>query len=75
MKVKTSITLDETLLAALDKGREEKKSRSDLIETAIREYLMRRDRAERYAREMELMDKYADEINAEAEDVLSYQEW
>lgn len=75
MKVKTSITLDETLLAALDQGRRENESRSELIESAIRNYLVHRKRDERYTREIALMEKYADEINAEAEEVLSYQEW
>ena len=48
-------------------------SRSQLIEKAILEFLARRDRAKREARDRELIDRAADQLNAEVEDVLSYQ--
>ena len=42
MKVKTSITLSQELLKAVDKRtRQQKKTRSDFIETAVRAFLKR----------------------------------
>jgi metal-responsive CopG/Arc/MetJ family transcriptional regulator len=73
MKVKTSITLSEELLAAID---EEKnvKNRSTLIEEATWLYLRRRRRLERDKRELETINESADALNEEAVDVLDFQD-
>jgi metal-responsive CopG/Arc/MetJ family transcriptional regulator len=74
MRVKTSVTIDEKVLRALDKAATRSRSRSRLIEDAAREYLARRGRAAREARDRALLDAAADALNREMEDVLSYQD-
>jgi metal-responsive CopG/Arc/MetJ family transcriptional regulator len=71
MKVKTSITLSDTLLAEIDNL--SGKNRSEFIEQVLRSYLRKRKKRERDARDREIIDKYADEINKEVEEVLGYQ--
>jgi metal-responsive CopG/Arc/MetJ family transcriptional regulator len=73
MKVKTSITLSRELLEAIDRYQSEYKSRSEFLEAAARSFLARlaREKAER--RDLEIINRHAVELNAEAEDVLTYQ--
>jgi metal-responsive CopG/Arc/MetJ family transcriptional regulator len=73
MKVKTSITLSEDLLDAIDKRAADFKNRSDFIEAAIRAFLAQRIREERNAKDREILDRHADRLNQEAEDVLAFQ--
>jgi metal-responsive CopG/Arc/MetJ family transcriptional regulator len=73
MKVKTSITLSEELLVTMDQFSHSFKNRSDFIETAVRSFISQLIRAEQNARDLEIINQHADELNAEAEDVLSYQ--
>jgi metal-responsive CopG/Arc/MetJ family transcriptional regulator len=73
MKVKTSVTLDEDLLRAVDKVARNGKSRSQVIEDATRIYLSGRARAAREARDLAILNAAADELNAEMDDVLTYQ--
>jgi metal-responsive CopG/Arc/MetJ family transcriptional regulator len=73
MRVKTSVTIDERVLRAIDKATTRTRSRSRLIEDAAREYLARRSRAAREARDLAILNEAADELNREMEDVLAYQ--
>ena len=73
MKVKTSITISEETLAAADELAEKVGGRSRLFELALREYLERRRREARDARELELLEEHADELNRETRDVLELQ--
>ncbi len=73
MKVKTSITLPEEMLRSLDRVAGSKSNRSQLIERAVREMLAARERSERDARDIEVINRHADRLNAEAADVLDYQ--
>lgn len=73
MKVKTSITLSEELLVTIDHFSHSYKNRSDFIENAVCHFIAYLNRAEQNARDLEIINQYADELNAEAEDVLSYQ--
>lgn len=73
MKVKTSVTIDEGLLRAIDKATTVGRSRSRIIEDAAREYLAGRARAAREARDLKILDATADALNREMEDVLAYQ--
>ena len=78
MKEKTSVTLSPDVLTGIDRLAGSKRSRSALIDEVLRQYLRERARAQRDARDIELINRHADELNAEAEDVLSYQapeEW
>lgn len=74
MKVKTSITLSEELLKAIDKrAKQFKKNRSDFIEAAIRAFVGQLLRDEQNARDLEIINRRADYLNQEAADVLEYQ--
>jgi metal-responsive CopG/Arc/MetJ family transcriptional regulator len=73
MKEKTSVTLSRDVLAGIDRHAGSRVSRSAFIEDVLRRYLAAEERAKRDARELELLNKAADELNAEAEDVLQYQ--
>jgi metal-responsive CopG/Arc/MetJ family transcriptional regulator len=71
MKLKTSITLPAELLAVVDRRVEAGQSRSDFIELALRAFLAQLQRIERDSRDLETLNRYADHLNAEAEDVLA----
>ncbi|MBI4467846.1 MAG: ribbon-helix-helix protein, CopG family [Acidobacteria bacterium] len=73
MKIKTSITLSEDLLQAVDQRVAEFKNRSDLIEVAVRSYLARRSHEEEEARDLSILNRTADRLNREAAEVLDYQ--
>ena len=74
MRVKTSITLSEEVLKAVDKrSRRQKQTRSDLIETAVRAFLLQLARDEQNARDLEIINRQADALNKEAAEVLEYQ--
>ncbi len=74
MKVKTSITLSEELLKAVDKRtKQQQKTRSDFIETAVWAFIQQLTRDEQNARDLEIINRNADSLNEEASDVLEYQ--
>ena len=73
MKIKTSVTLSKELLTAIDRVAGEGQNRSSLLENAAWAYLENLQRAGQNARDLELMNQHADELNAEMEDILSYQ--
>ena len=73
MRVKTSVTIDEKVLRAIDRVTTARRSRSRVIEDAAREFLARRARAERETRDLAILDREADALNVEMEDVLAYQ--
>ena len=73
MKVKTSITLAEETLAAVDELAESFGSRSGVVEHALREFLARRLRSARDARDLAVLNRDADVLNREMADVLEYQ--
>ncbi|MCH8124371.1 hypothetical protein IIC38_00145 [candidate division KSB1 bacterium] len=73
MKIKTSVTLSEELLNAIDEKSGQNKSRSDFIEKALWIYI------EIYLKEvqdrcdLEIINNNSDRLNNEASDVLDYQ--
>jgi metal-responsive CopG/Arc/MetJ family transcriptional regulator len=73
MKVKTSITLSKDVLGAIDRYQSEYSSRSEFLEAAARSFLIRLARKKAEQRDLEIINRHADELNAEAEDVLTYQ--
>ena len=73
MKEKTSLTLSPEVLTGIDRLAGSKQSRSAFIEGVLRDYLRDRVKKERSARDLALLNKFADEMNPEAEDVLRYQ--
>jgi metal-responsive CopG/Arc/MetJ family transcriptional regulator len=74
MKEKTSITLSREILAGVDRMAGSKQSRSAFIEAVLSRYLRQQARAQIEARDLELINKAADELNEEVEDVLRYQQ-
>lgn len=73
MKAKTSITLSTDVLAKIDRLAGSKHSRSSFIESVLRKYLLERAHAALQARDLERINNAADQLNAEAEDVIGYQ--
>jgi metal-responsive CopG/Arc/MetJ family transcriptional regulator len=74
MKVRISITLSEGLLEAVDDcARQQKKTRSSFIKAILRMSIAQLIRNEQNARDLEIISKHADFLNAEASDVLEYQ--
>jgi metal-responsive CopG/Arc/MetJ family transcriptional regulator len=73
MKEKTSITLSTDVLAGIDRLAGSKHSRSALIEHVLRRYLSQQARTRIQARDLEQLNRAADELNAEVADVLDYQ--
>jgi metal-responsive CopG/Arc/MetJ family transcriptional regulator len=74
MKSKTSVTLSEDVLTGLKRAARRGESRSETIERLLRERLG--EDAARRAREREIaqINRHADALNAEAADVLGYQD-
>ena len=71
MKIKTSITLTDTVLAQVDKV--SKGNRSDFIENAIVEHIAKARRGIRDKKDVLIINKAAHLLNSEAKDVLDYQ--
>ena len=70
VRVKTSVTLPADLLATIDQV---DTNRSAFVERAARAYLARMERSKRQARDIEIINRNAERLNAEARDVLGYQ--
>jgi metal-responsive CopG/Arc/MetJ family transcriptional regulator len=73
MKVKTSITLTDEILQAVDRMSKPKKTRSEFIETAVKRFIAEVEREEIDRRDLEIINKKVKKLNKEASDVLSYQ--
>ena len=73
MKRKTSITLSEEILREIDELCSQYGNRSLLIEQAIRDFLAAEAKRKRDIQDIEILNRRADDLNKEAEDVLSYQ--
>jgi metal-responsive CopG/Arc/MetJ family transcriptional regulator len=73
MKIKTSITLSEDVVKEVDRLSSRYGNRSILIEKAIREFLVAGERRRRDLQDSDILNRRADALNNEAEDVLSYQ--
>ena len=73
MKVRTSITVDKNLLQAIDALSGKYKNRSEFIEAALQSYIACLTRSEQTAKDVEIINRYADDLNREALDVLEYQ--
>jgi metal-responsive CopG/Arc/MetJ family transcriptional regulator len=74
MKIKTSITLSETLLIAIDeRAEQEGKNRSEYIESAVWAAIRRVEREEQEARDREILARRAAGINREVAEALGRQ--
>ncbi len=72
MKVKTSVTLSQDLLCVID-TMEGPGRRSSFLEEAARYLIEKKRLDEQNARDLDILNKHADRLNAEAIDVLEYQ--
>jgi hypothetical protein len=73
MKVTTFVQLSEDLLAAIDeRARHRNEDRSSVIEAAVRAFIVYRAPAGAMT-DLDILNRHADELNLEAEDVLAYQ--
>ena len=57
----------------MDKRLSDFKNRSDFIEQAIKSYIEKLKKDEQDVKDLAILNKEADRLNKEAEDVLSYQ--
>ena len=74
MKVKTSITLSAELIRQIDALASQYGTRLALIEQAVREFLAAQAKRTRETQDLEILNRRAEAINAEAEDVLWFTE-
>ena len=72
MKVQTSVSLSEDLLAALERRSQDAQDRSAIVEAALRAYLAQPQLGED-AGDLEIINSHAAELKEEAADVLEYQ--
>jgi metal-responsive CopG/Arc/MetJ family transcriptional regulator len=75
MKIKTSVTLSEDLIALIDQHAEGENNRSAFIELAVRTYLqiLKLKQKKRDQDDLRTINRLSEKLNKEAEDVLSYQ--
>ncbi len=73
MKVKTSITLPQDLVQQMDALAGRYGNRSALMERAIRDFIAAQAKRQQDLRDLDILNRRADALNKEAEDVLSYQ--
>lgn len=73
MKLKTSITLSEDVIEAVDELAGESSNRSEFIETVLRSYIARKQRDEQNLRDLAIINRRHARLNREAEDVLAFQ--
>ena len=72
-KMKTSLTLSREVVRGIDRVAGKKRSRSAVVDDVLRGYLFHRERAAANARDVEKINRFADELDAEMQDVLAYQ--
>lgn len=73
MKVKTSITLSNELIEAIEEYGQPYKNRSDFIEAAIWAYIKQIIREQENKRDIAIINRNAERLNEEALDVSAYQ--
>lgn len=73
MKVKTSITLSEDVVKTVERLAKKGESRSEAIERLLRGVFVQQARRAQDQNDLEIINKHADQLNEEAEDVLEYQ--
>ena len=70
MKVKTSVTLSASVLDEIDKM---EGPRSKVIEQAVLEFLQRQQRQAREQRDLNILNRAAEQLNRETEEILGFQ--
>ncbi len=72
-RVETVVSLPKDLLEQANKVKKDVQI-SDVIETALRDYVAKETRQELNRRDIEIINANADKLNEEALDVLEYQQ-
>ncbi len=73
MKIKTSVTLSAEILKTIE-AITSKGQRSEFIEMALWKYLDLVEREERNYNDKEIYETYAERLNEEAEDSITFQD-
>jgi metal-responsive CopG/Arc/MetJ family transcriptional regulator len=73
MRVKISVILPNDLLQTVNSLSKKYQSRSQFIEAALRYFIAQIKREEQHARDIEIINRYADRLNYETYDALRYQ--
>jgi len=71
--MKTSLTLSREVVRGIDRVAGKRRSRSAVVDEVLRGYLSHRERAAANSRDVEKINRVADELKAEMKDVLAYQ--
>ena len=74
MKVRTSITLPKDLLVKVDALAGKKHKRSEIVESALRDYVAKENGKKLNRRDIKIINANADKLNEEALDTLEYQQ-
>ena len=76
MKVRTSVTLPKELLKKVDALTGKTRKRSEIVESALRDYVAREKYKKLNTRDIEIINEHADLINKQVEETLEFQaEW
>ena len=73
MKVKTSVTLSAATLQAIDEFAGPGTTRSGIIEQAVMEFVQRLHRQLREQKDLEILNRCAEQLNREVENILAFQ--
>lgn len=73
MKIKTTVSISQELLTVMDEFLDNDRNRSRFLEEAAWNYIASLRRIQRSARDIEIIDRRADYLNAEVLDALAYQ--
>ena len=73
MKIKTSITLSPEAIDAIDEIAGAGTNRSRVIEEAVIEFVASHRRRQREAKDLEILNRSAERLNRETEEILRYQ--
>jgi metal-responsive CopG/Arc/MetJ family transcriptional regulator len=73
MKVKTSVTLSALTIKAVDELAGPGMARSRIIEQAVLEFIERRRRRLREQKDLETLNRSAERLNRQMEDILAFQ--
>jgi metal-responsive CopG/Arc/MetJ family transcriptional regulator len=73
MSTRMSVVLPDDLAQTVKILSHQYKSQSDFVETALRRFIRQIRREEQQQRDLEIINRHADELNAETQDALRYQ--
>ncbi len=72
-KIETTFSISVKVLEKTDAFAEKFGGRSEFVEQALQEFILKLEKSEREAKDIEIINQNADELNEEAMDVLDYQ--